>query len=97
MVSTKYDHKKIEIGKYEYGRDNFLKACWNWLHEYSQNIREQWAKLGLFLDDRKESIYQGEKIINWDLKFLIGSVNDIHFVGTPKFNIFNMEENCYVR
>ena len=42
------------IDKYEYGRENFLKACWDWTHEYSSNIRDQWAKLGLCLDYRKE-------------------------------------------
>ena len=42
------------IDKYEYGRENFLNACWDWTHEYSSNIRDQWAKLGLCLDYRKE-------------------------------------------
>ena len=42
------------IDKYEYGRENFLKACWDWTHEYSSSIRSQWAKLGLCLDYRKE-------------------------------------------
>ena len=46
--------KKQGIDKYEYGRENFLKACWDWTHEYSDNIRRQWAKLGLCLDYRKE-------------------------------------------
>lgn len=42
------------INKYEYGRENFLKACWDWTHSTSNNIREQWAKLGLSLDYSKE-------------------------------------------
>ena len=31
--------KEQGINKYEYGRENFLKACWDWTHEYSENIR----------------------------------------------------------
>ena len=46
--------KERGIDKYEYGRENFLDACWEWTHEYSGNIRDQWAKLGLSLDYTKE-------------------------------------------
>ena len=42
------------IDKYEYGRDNFLKACWDWTHEYSDTIRKQWGALGLSVDYNKE-------------------------------------------
>ncbi len=42
------------IDKYEYGRENFLKACWDWTHEYAQNIRDQWAKMGIAVDYDKE-------------------------------------------
>ena len=42
------------IDKYEYGRENFLKACWDWTHEYGDNIREQWGGLGLSLDYTRE-------------------------------------------
>jgi len=42
------------INKYEYGRDNFLNACWDWTHEYSDNIRQQWGKLGLSVDYSRE-------------------------------------------
>ena len=42
------------INKYEYGRENFLKACWDWTHEYSNTIREQWGALGLSVDYSKE-------------------------------------------
>ena len=42
------------IDKYEYGRENFLKACWDWTHEYGDNIREQWGGLGLSLDYSRE-------------------------------------------
>ena len=42
------------IDKYEYGRDNFLKACWDWTKEYSDTIRKQWGALGLSVDYNKE-------------------------------------------
>ena len=42
------------INKYEYGRDNFVKACWEWTHEHADVIRKQWAKLGIALDYSKE-------------------------------------------
>jgi len=46
--------KEEGIDKYEYGRENFLKACWDWTHEYSDNIRNQWGGLGLSLDYSRE-------------------------------------------
>ena len=42
------------INKYEYGREKFLDACWNWTHEHGDIIRQQWAKLGIALDYSKE-------------------------------------------
>ena len=42
------------INKYEYGRENFINACWNWTHEHGDVIRKQWAKLGVSLDYSKE-------------------------------------------
>ena len=46
--------KEEGIDKYEYGRENFLKACWDWTNEYSSLIREQWGALGLSVDYNKE-------------------------------------------
>jgi len=46
--------KEEGIDKYEYGRENFLKACWDWTHEYGDNIRNQWGGLGLSLDYTRE-------------------------------------------
>ncbi len=46
--------KNEGIDKYEYGRENFLKACWDWTREYSGAIREQWGALGLSVDYTKE-------------------------------------------
>ena len=42
------------INKYEYGRDKFLEACWEWTNEHADTIRSQWAKLGLALDYSRE-------------------------------------------
>ena len=42
------------IDKYEYGREKFVEACWDWTHEHSDIIREQWAKMGVALDYSKE-------------------------------------------
>lgn len=42
------------INKYELGREGFLKEAWAWKEEYAENIRKQWATLGLSLDYTKE-------------------------------------------
>ncbi len=46
--------KEQGIDKYEYGRDKFLEACWDWTKEYSGNIRNQWGTLGLSVDYSRE-------------------------------------------
>ena len=46
--------KSQGIDKYEYGREKFLNACWDWTHEYGDNIRSQWAGLGLSVDYSRE-------------------------------------------
>ena len=47
--------KSNGINKYELGREKFLDECWKWTDEYSENIRKQWAKMGLSLDYTKEA------------------------------------------
>ena len=42
------------INKYEYGREKFLEACWDWTHEYGGAIRDQWAAMGVSVDYNKE-------------------------------------------
>ena len=42
------------INKYEYGRDKFLEACWDWTHEYGGAIRDQWAAMGVSVDYSRE-------------------------------------------
>lgn len=46
--------KEQGINKYELGREGFLHHAWAWKEEYSKNIRNQWAKLGLCLDYTRE-------------------------------------------
>lgn len=46
--------KEQGIDKYEYGREKFLDACWDWTHEFGGNIKEQWAHLGLSVDYTRE-------------------------------------------
>ena len=46
--------KEQGIDKYEYGRENFLNACWDWTHEYADSIRKQWAAMGVSVDYTKE-------------------------------------------
>jgi len=54
--------KNNGINKYELGREGFLEECWKWTEEYSDNIRKQWAKLGLSLDYRKEAFTLDENL-----------------------------------
>ncbi len=46
--------KEEGINKYELGRDGFLKEAWEWKDKYAQNIRSQWAKMGISLDYTRE-------------------------------------------
>ena len=42
------------INKYDYGREKFLDACWDWTHEYGDTIRDQWAAMGVSVDYTRE-------------------------------------------
>ena len=46
--------KEQGIDKYEYGREKFLDACWDWTHEYGKSIREQWGAMGVSVDYSRE-------------------------------------------
>ncbi|NLC47744.1 MAG: valine--tRNA ligase [Tenericutes bacterium] len=52
------------VDKKRIGRENFIKECWDWKNKYSNNIRDQWAKLGLSLDYRKERFTLDEGLNN---------------------------------
>ena len=63
------------INKYELGREGFLKECWKWTHEYSENIRNQWAKMGLALDYRKEAFTLDENL-SYAVKYVFKKLYD---------------------
>ena len=42
------------ISRYDLGREEFLKVVWKWKEDYTKNIHEQWAKMGLSLDYTRE-------------------------------------------
>ena len=46
--------KKQGISRYDLGIEKFLDVAWDWKKEYSDFIRNQWAKLGISVDYRKE-------------------------------------------
>ncbi len=50
------------IDKYKYGRENFVKACWDWTHEHGDIIRQQWKTLGISLDYSKERFTLDDKM-----------------------------------
>ena len=64
------------INKYEYGRDKFLDACWDWTHEHADIIRKQWAKLGISLDYTKERFTLDEGLSNAVKKVFIDFYNE---------------------
>ena len=55
-TEAKVVHKLKDQGidKYEYGREKFLDACWDWTHEYGGHIRDQWAAMGVSVDYTRE-------------------------------------------
>lgn len=42
------------VSRHDLGREKFLEKTWEWKHSYARFIRQQWAKLGLSLDDSRE-------------------------------------------
>ncbi len=46
--------KKEGISRFDIGREAFLKRAWEWKDEYANFIHEQWKKLGISVDYRKE-------------------------------------------
>jgi len=64
------------INKYEYGREKFLDACWDWTHEHANIIREQWAKMGIALDYSKERFTLDEGISKAVKKVFVDFYNE---------------------
>ena len=67
--------KEDGIDKYKYGRENFLKACWAWTDEYSNNIRNQWAAMGISVDYNKERFTLDEGLNNAVTKVFVDYYN----------------------
>ena len=42
------------VSRYDLGREKFLEQTWEWKEEYASHIREQWAKMGISVDYRRE-------------------------------------------
>ena len=42
------------LSRYDLGREKFLEQTWEWKEEYARHIREQWAKMGISVDYRRE-------------------------------------------
>lgn len=42
------------LSRYNLGREKFLEQTWEWKEEYASHIREQWAKMGISVDYRRE-------------------------------------------
>ena len=63
------------INKYEYGREKFLEACWDWTHEHGDIIRQQWAKLGVALDYSKERFTLDDGMANAVKKVFVDYYN----------------------
>ena len=56
--------KSEGINPREMKREDWLEVAWSWKKEYSENIRAQWAKLGLSLDYNKERFTLDEGLSN---------------------------------
>ena len=67
--------KDSGIDKYEYGREKFLEACWDWTREYGGAIRSQWGALGLSVDYNKERFTLDEGLNNAVTKVFVDYYN----------------------
>ena len=56
--------KKEGISRFDIGREKFLERAWEWKEEYSDFIRQQWAKMGIYVDYRKERFTLDEGLSN---------------------------------
>ena len=63
------------IDKYEYGREKFLDACWDWTKEYGGSIRDQWGAMGVSVDYSKERFTLDEGLNNAVTKVFVDYYN----------------------
>ena len=64
------------IDKYEYGREKFVEACWDWTFEHGDIIRKQWATLGVSLDYTKERFTLDEGLSDAVKKVFVDFYNE---------------------
>ena len=68
-------------------REEWLKVAWDWKKEYAENIRSQWAKLGLSLDYRKERFTLDEGLSKAVRKVFVDLYNEgLIYRGTRMIN-----------
>ncbi len=67
--------KEQGIDKYEYGREKFLEACWDWTREYGGHIRDQWGAMGVSVDYTKERFTLDEGLSNAVKKVFVDYYN----------------------
>ena len=68
--------KEQGIDKYEYGRDKFLEACWDWTNEFGDNIASQWAKLGISVDYSRQRFTLDEGLSKAVTKVFVDYYNE---------------------
>lgn len=54
--------KSNGISRHEIGREKFLEYAYNWKDEYANEIRAQWASIGLALDYKQEKFTLDEDV-----------------------------------
>lgn len=52
------------ISRHDLGREKFLEKVWDWKEEYADNIRSQWAKVGISVDYSRERFTLDEGLNN---------------------------------
>ncbi len=46
--------KEENLSRYDLGREKFIDKTWEWKEEYAQTIRNQWARMGISVDYKRE-------------------------------------------
>jgi len=67
--------KDMGINPRELSREKWLEYAWDWKKEYSENIRKQWAKMGLALDYSRERFTLDEGLSNAVKKVFVDLYN----------------------
>ena len=67
--------KDMGINPRSLTREKWLEYAWDWKKEYSENIRNQWGKMGLALDYSKERFTLDEGLSNAVKKVFVDLYN----------------------